>query len=392
MGPVGPVQRIHGMRIALVIATLGLLVLPAPAPAHEDVHRNEQLLPGAQALAQRDAYLAHCATCHGEHGAGGSAGNDFGSPEAVARLTRDAMIETARHGHPNAEGSRRTPELDARQIAGIVDYIRDALMLPAPLADASVGRRIYARTCSVCHGERGDAASWAKNSLNPAPFNFTSDKAKRELTRQRMVRSVTYGTRNTAMMPFATQLSREEIAAVVAYIRANFIKPDDVAAADRHNAMAGQGPDHQGSGHGPGHDHAAAMANLDLDAGFQAGLIGDYAAGETFYKNNCAECHGLDGDGKGRRAYFMRRKPQDFASAEARAELNRPHLFEAVAEGILQTEMSAWSKVLDAQQIANVAEYVFRAFIRPGAAEPPDVTATPVWQRPANAKGAKKKP
>jgi len=362
------------------------------AQAHDEPHRTEQLLPGAQALAARDAYLANCAACHGEEGSGGSAGNDFGSPEAVARLSREAMIETARHGHPDATGAQQILKLGAQRIAGIVDYIRDALMLPAPLADASVGRSIYSRTCSVCHGERGDSASWAKNSLNPAPFDFTSDKAKRELDRQRMLRSVRYGVRDTAMMPFATQLSREEIAAVVDYIRANFVKPDEIAAADERTAMAGQETSHQNHGGSKGHDHAAASANFDPDATFTDGLIGNHETGKSFYKNNCAECHGLDGNGKGRRAYFMRRKPEDFTSPKARAELNRPHLFASISEGETQTDMSAWSTVLDAQQIANVAEYVFRAFIRPTAAESENAVTVPTWQPPSDAKGKKKRP
>jgi len=371
------------MRNAIVIATLGLLCLPAAAPAADESHRDAQLLSGAQALAARDAYLAHCAGCHGETG-GGSAGTDFGSPEAVARLTRAAMIEAAGNGHADASGAHRTPDLETRLVAGIVDYVRDALMLPAPLADASVGRRIYARSCSVCHGERGDAASWAKNSLNPPPFDFTADRARRELDRQRMVRSVTYGVRDTAMMPFATQLSREEIGAVVDYVRANFVGADDAAATTEHMAAAP-------AAHGD-HGHAAAGAAFDPEAAFPAALIGDYAGGKTLFENNCVECHGRTGDGKGRRAYFMRQKPEDFTSPEARAEFNRPHLFEAVSKGVLRTEMSAWSKVLGEQQIADVAEYVFRTFIRPTAAESSGVTQAPTWQAPADARDAKKKP
>ena len=34
--------------------------------------------------------------------------------------------------------------------------------------------------------------------------------------------------------------------------------------------------------------------------------------------------------------------------------------------GKLGTEIPAWSKVLTEQEIADVAEYVFRKFIRPG--------------------------
>jgi len=43
-------------------------------------------------------------------------------------------------------------------------------------------------------------------------------------------------------------------------------------------------------------------------------------------------------------------------------------LFAAVANGRNGSEMPAWNKVLDDQQIADVAEYVFQAFIQAKAA------------------------
>ena len=60
-----------------------------------------------------------------------------------------------------------------------------------------------------------------------------------------------------------------------------------------------------------------------MNADFPGGLTGDLAAGHLFYDSNCAECHGLKGDGDGKRAYFMQRKPRDFTSDGARNELNR---------------------------------------------------------------------
>lgn len=66
-------------------------------------------------------------------------------------------------------------------------------------------------------------------------------------------------------------------------------------------------------------------------------------------------------------------KPKDFTSDKARAELNRPHLFDSIHMGILKTQMPAWSKVLDEQEIADLAEYVFTRFIRA-----PVVTLIPV--------------
>ena len=48
--------------------------------------------------------------------------------------------------------------------------------------------------------------------------------------------------------------------------------------------------------------------------------------------------------------------------------LNRPALYAAISAGRRGTEMPAWDKVLAPQQLADVSEYLFAAFIQPGGA------------------------
>ena len=95
-------------------------------------------------------------------------------------------------------------------------------------------------------------------------------------------------------------------------------------------------------------------------------LAGDPAVGRAFYLQNCVDCHGMNGDGKGPRAYFILPKPRNFRHPAARNGLNRPLLFQAIADGTRGTDMPAWRQVLDDQEIAHLTEYLFRAFIRPG--------------------------
>jgi mono/diheme cytochrome c family protein len=42
-------------------------------------------------------------------------------------------------------------------------------------------------------------------------------------------------------------------------------------------------------------------------------------------------------------------------------------LFATISQGKLGTEMPAWNKVLNQQEIANVAEFVFQKYIQPGS-------------------------
>jgi mono/diheme cytochrome c family protein len=109
-----------------------------------------------------------------------------------------------------------------------------------------------------------------------------------------------------------------------------------------------------------------------MTAPYPDSLVGDASKGKAFFEDNCTDCHGMKGAGDGPRAYFINPKPRDLTSPKARVELNRPHLFSAVSMGVKGREMAAWSKVIGDQQIADVAEYVFTAFIQPEPIITPD--------------------
>jgi mono/diheme cytochrome c family protein len=106
---------------------------------------------------------------------------------------------------------------------------------------------------------------------------------------------------------------------------------------------------------------APVVSDMSLPMPF--GLKGDPAKGSIFFMGNCFTCHGVEGDGNGPRAYFITPPPRNFLLEASRQRLNRPVLFEAIANGRLGTNMPAWSKVLSNQEIADVAEFVFQNFI-----------------------------
>ncbi len=108
---------------------------------------------------------------------------------------------------------------------------------------------IYHNYCSVCHGDRGDGRSRARNSLVPPPRDFTapdieaqlaeshrkvhgqaaaapgaSSKAHVHTPREHMIEIVTHGKPGTAMVSWTTQLTKPEIEAVVDYVITTFIK------------------------------------------------------------------------------------------------------------------------------------------------------------------------
>jgi len=82
-----------------------------------------------------------------------------------------------------------------------------------------VGKKIYKERCKVCHGEKGNVNPFAASVLNPPPRNFTLEKSKQDLSKTRMIHSVTEGRTGTAMMPWKNILTPVEIQSVVGYIR-----------------------------------------------------------------------------------------------------------------------------------------------------------------------------
>ena len=213
------------------------------------------------------------------------------------------------------------------------------------------GAEIYHDNCSVCHGDRGNGRSRAQGSFLPSPRDFTAPKAAKELTRDRMIFSVNYGRPDTAMASWGVRLSNEEVGVVVDYIRTTFMKLDE------------EKPGNTASIYESIKD--GEIDPLYMGQEMPYGLVGNADWGKMFYNTNCAECHGVDGDGKGPRAYFILPKPRDYRHPAARHKLNRPRLFEVISTGSRGTEMPAWDKVLTFQEIAHVSEYIFQAFIEP---------------------------
>jgi mono/diheme cytochrome c family protein len=109
-------------------------------------------------------------------------------------------------------------KLDNWCVGLLVCLFSSSIAFADPL-DSVTGRDIFFKHCKACHGNKGDGKTFAANVLNPPPKNFTLEKSKQQLTEERMIRSVVDGKKGTAMMPWKSQLTVQEIQAVVQYIR-----------------------------------------------------------------------------------------------------------------------------------------------------------------------------
>jgi mono/diheme cytochrome c family protein len=174
---------------------------------------------------------------------------------------------------------------------------------------------LYHNYCSVCHGDRGDGNSRAKNSLVPPPKDFTRAP---ELTRDTMITIITHGKPGTAMTGWKTQLNDKEIASLADYVRATFMQ-------------------------------------VSLDPKLQRGRV--------VYAQNCMVCHGDRGQGAPGAAGLI--PARDFTTPQARAELTRERMISAVTNGRPNTAMAAFANRIPAADIEAVVDYVRAGLMLP---------------------------
>ncbi len=339
-------------RIAVRLSLPVLVWLLAATVGTPLAHAGERPLKGGQ-IKPAVLYHNYCSVCHGDRGDGNSrARNSLVPPPRdftrASELSRETMVAIVTGGKPGTAMTAWRTQLDAPEIEAVVDYVRTTFMQVALDPRLQRGRSLYAQNCMVCHGDHGQGASGSAGGLVP-PRDFTTPQARVELTRERMISSVTHGRANTAMAAFATRLPAPDIEAVVDYVRASLMLPAPDAISGTRAHAGRSGPPDSGN---------------PMEQPFQNGLQGNAARGERTYMSGCATCHGPKGDGKGPRAYFINPKPRNFIDPAFRAAFNRPAIYTAVSDGRLGAEMPAWSKVLDHQEIADVSEFVFQRFVR----------------------------
>ena len=245
------------------------------------------------------------------------------------------MIETIRKGRPGTAMMAFAGRLSERQIADVVDYIRQAFMrdrarntryhIPAngwygherryheayPFALGEIpldrpwealttaqrqGRRLFMQSCITCHEGRGSdragwdasAVSWPRGGYRPGRGAGTASS----------VDSVSRAT------PYA--------------IHGQAPRLDDASPSERE--------------------------------------------GERLFQSNCAFCHAADGTGKGWIGRFLDAHPRDLTDRRALAGRTRDDLRRVIREGLPGTTMSAWRDVLDGRQIEAIIDYIARVF------------------------------
>lgn len=85
-------------------------------------------------------------------------------------------------------------------------------------------------------------------------------------------------------------------------------------------------------------------------------------ASAHLYDTYCAQCHGVNRDGKGVNVVGLSVQPRDHSDTEAMSSLPRDQMIKAITEGGAAINKSAlmptWSAVLSKQEIEDMADYL----------------------------------
>jgi len=244
------------------------------------------------------------------------------------------------------------------------------------------------------------------------------------LSRQAMIDVVTAGNPGTAMHGFSRLLNAQEIAAVVDFIRDEFIS--NQRTNTRYHTPENGWPDHVryrsafpfATGAIPldlawekltpeqsrgkqlfltscvtCHDRAIVRAegeiwskqsisyprnnysHTELDAVSSASiyarhdippdvknLSAEAAAGKQLWQQNCAFCHAADGTGENWIGSFLEPQPRNLTEATFMREMTRELLLRRIKDGLENTSMPAWKNVLRENQIHQIISYIEQAF------------------------------
>ena len=225
---------------------------------------------------------------------------ELAGPEGEARAREgcncpdDEMAAMAFGVTLNAHPARTRPTHDAPALPLVNDLPR--------------GQRLFARHCATCHGDTGAGDGIGGASLRPRPANV----AEHDYSAARLADVLWNGVAGSAMPAWRDQ------------------RPEDLAAiaqAVRSMAVPQQEPNL------PPH-----MAEL----------------GAKTYAANCAQCHGLRGDGDGSAAGQLIVPPASFRKQRPSVA----HAIEVLRNGIEGSPMAPWTSRLTNAELLAVADYV----------------------------------
>lgn len=256
-------------------------------------------------------FQADCRICHGVEGRG-----DIGLPlnnQDFLSIASDRFLFNTLVRGRNTGGMPAWTHYSPQQLTGLVRYIRtwgsgprDDDPINLPEGDPVQGDLLYHFLCSRCHGEFGEG--------NTGPAILTRDFQNLAGSRY-LYETISSGRSHTAMFGWSTdvqgagKLDSQGVSDIITYMRENAISERDYI--------------------------------------YQGSNPGDAGAGRYLFAENCAECHGKDGEGLQAPAI----NNQEFLSAASNG-----YIMATISIGRKGTKMPSWGRGSSEYQVLTSKE------------------------------------
>ncbi|MBI3601257.1 MAG: c-type cytochrome [Nitrospinae bacterium] len=180
----------------------------------------------------RNLFMMYCYLCHGTDGKGnGPLASRLQKPPTnltdiskIGKRTDDELfgiIEGKKHDLVSDNMPKWGTLIGSSQIKGLVAYVRFLSQSKHPLlGDPEEGKRVYDTYCTACHGKKGKGDGVMMSIIPISPMDHSNAEKMDKLTNEELVNIVITGKGDKSFMPgWQGILSREQIGAVVSYIR-----------------------------------------------------------------------------------------------------------------------------------------------------------------------------
>ncbi|HEV3029875.1 MAG TPA: cytochrome c, partial [Planctomycetota bacterium] len=211
-------------------------------------------------------------------------------------------------------------------------------------AQRESGKKLYAKDCSQCHGEKGDGEGYAAPHLRPRPRDFTAGKFKVRTTpngalptHQDLVNIIRRGMPYTAM-PAWPNFSDQEVSDLAYFLTTfspDFSKPENVPQP------------------------------VPLPSAPKATKESAELGKKLFVDNGCIKCHGTLGRGDGPSAPTLTDdwnrpiRPADLAQSWTfRGGSSREDIFRTMSTGLNGTPMPSFLDALKPEERWAITDFI----------------------------------
>jgi FTR1 family protein len=207
-------------RFAAALGSAGALELPAA---------------GVDLAAGRRLYAQDCASCHGPTGRGdgpaaprlSTAVPAIGTAEAMRDVAPALMYRLVAVGVRGTAMPAWESSMTPAQRWNVVAYVTS---MRATAAQVHAGEGLYFQRCASCHGATGSGGGAYARDLTTLPPEIGTLAWQAERTDSQLAAAVVVGVPGTAM-PAARDLSSDQAASIVAYLRSLPSRPSQGTAS-----------------------------------------------------------------------------------------------------------------------------------------------------------------